>query len=247
MTQEWWRLDAGCATLSSDGLNGCVQLNSARPGLTWEAEAGPRLSFELPDAPANFAEEGRFSAYVRGHDLVAAYEETPDRALRVLAYWHVLEQSAGQGCDLRLSVQTSRLDANPALLAFSEFPPCPAWLLQPGLIDDELPTDLHFALVDSNTMQKWLPRQTAGGVLLRPEQADSSWLHLIHPADFCHLHLNATAAGLRVSATLFGDFLEKGVILRARLRLLRLPRLDDETHALAAFRSFLQTELPLTT
>jgi hypothetical protein len=46
---------------------------------------------------------------------------------------------------------------------------------------------------------------------------------------------------------LFSERLEKGVILRARVRGVVLERADDVRHAAAMFNEFLHAELPLTT
>ena len=51
----------------------------------------------------------------------------------------------------------------------------------------------------------------------------------------------------RLRHELFGQVLEKGVILRARIRGQFVPRADDQKAGAAAFAMFLATALPLTT
>jgi hypothetical protein len=70
---------------------------------------------------------------------------------------------------------------------------------------------------------------------------------MVHPADARRDRLTRDVAGLRLIHHLFADELEKGVILRARLRGALLPRADDQRLALDAYRGLLDARLPLTT
>jgi len=88
-----------------------------------------------------------------------------------------------------------------------------------------------------------------GALLARPPQASFSYLELIHPADFSAVEVTGDGAEPPTFASrfhLFDDHLEKGVIRRARLRAVVLPRADDIAMATACYHSFLQSAIPLT-
>jgi hypothetical protein len=69
----------------------------------------------------------------------------------------------------------------------------------------------------------------------RPPGADVSYVEMCHPHDGIGLDLQGATARFR----LFGHDLEKGVILRGRLRGLVLPRADDEPAARRHYELFL--------
>ena len=71
-----------------------------------------------------------------------------------------------------------------------------------------------------------------------------SYSQLVHPDDPCRTASTATLQGLHVTQRLFDRFLEKGVILRARVRgafALSAANVD------AIFAEFAESPLPLTT
>jgi hypothetical protein len=74
-----------------------------------------------------------------------------------------------------------------------------------------------------------------------------SYLETMPATDFRKLAVRCDAAGWRTEWHLFGDFLEKGVIRRARLHTAFLPRENDVARALEACAAIEQRALPLTT
>jgi hypothetical protein len=226
-----WRLEADRACVSQDGLSGEVRLarpargisalsfGQALPGLRLLGVAGADLGDSDSPIPAD--------AYERGGDLVLTYAETAMRPLRVEIYWRVLTDevlpAAAAGFDLQVSAQTSLLDADSALWSESRVPA------------------QHVARLSDAAADCWL---------FRGADSRYSYAEMIHPADDrgCLLSRGANAAdGWLLRRSLFGERLEKGVILRARLRGLLLPRHDDEQAAIAACESFVASQLPLTT
>lgn len=223
-----WRLENERAIISQGPLGGEVRL--ARPAL------GISLTF-LPSRPgwrllgvagADLCEENAAppaEAYERGGDLVLTYAETAARPLRVQIYWRVLEDlpAGAAGFDLQVSVQTGLLDADSALWSETSAPA------------------LHAARLADAAADCWL---------FRGADSQHSYAEMIHPADDrgCSLSRGENAAdGWLLRHRLFGERLEKGVIMRARLRGLLLPRQDDEKAANVACETFVAEQLPLTT
>ena len=76
-----------------------------------------------------------------------------------------------------------------------------------------------------------------------------SYAELVHPADFRQSTLAAresSSADVRLAHRLFHRRLEKGVILRSRLRGVFLPREHDMELAAAEYRRFAASEPPPT-
>lgn len=190
-------------------------------GLNMLGVAGLEPSDEVATPPAD--------CYERGTDLVLTYAETSTRPLRVQVYWRVHSAdrlpAGAAGIDLQVSVQTSLLDADSALWAASTVPA------------------RHVARLAgcAGNADCWLFRWPA---------AEMSYAEMIHPADDrgCVLSREDESQDRwLLRRRLFGERLEKGVILRARLRGVLLPRQDDERLAAAACEAFVTEAPPLTT
>ena len=90
-----------------------------------------------------------------------------------------------------------------------------------------------------------LPRLRDAGA---PRGAAWSYVQIVHPVDHAHpCSTTATPAGLQLRARLFGRYLEKGVIMRARVRGADRRSRRDEAAATALYNDFLHAPLPLTT
>jgi hypothetical protein len=75
-----------------------------------------------------------------------------------------------------------------------------------------------------------------------------SYVEIVPRSDFCELSVACDAAGrFTTEWSLFGEFLEKGVIRRAQVVSAFLPRERDEERAAAYCRSLETRPLPLTT
>ena len=76
-----------------------------------------------------------------------------------------------------------------------------------------------------------------------------SYIELIHPQDFLSVEVAylKEESQFAINRCLFDCNLEKGVIVRARLQGLCVPRENDEELLRDAYREFLQRDLPLTT
>lgn len=183
-------------------------------------------------------------AYSRQDDLVATYAQTAARPVRPQVYWRGLPAIANGrlgGCELIVSAQTSLLGASPAIS-----------------VESSVPATETLKLVNEQS-GRFEPIDPApscevgagpGAFLFRPIGGEWSYLELIYPSDFAQATLTCEAAPsrvLRLASSLFPESLEKGVIRRGRIRGLFLSRSGDEAAALAAYREFLDSPLPLTT
>jgi hypothetical protein len=85
-------------------------------------------------------------------------------------------------------------------------------------------------------------------VLYRLLHNDFSYVEIMRATDHRGIAFRPTPAGkLRAEWELFADFLEKGVIRRARVHGALLPRENDIELALECCRAIEQSPLPLTT
>ena len=89
--------------------------------------------------------------------------------------------------------------------------------------------------------------ESTGCVLVR--LGEMSYIELIHPQDFLALQVvrSEETAEFAINRTIFDCPLEKGVIMRARLRGLCVPQAEDVALLWDAYQRFIHDALPLTT
>jgi hypothetical protein len=258
MTASWWQLDGNVAQLAdstcsatidvahpADGLRLCLKSKSA-------ASEIQVLSFTFGERP--LFDASRIDAYVRGSDLVATYDETPPHHVRTQAYWRRIEPAEFCadhavriviGFELILSVNTSLLDSDPQATIGSVVSPIADVFELRSSNDRNLIVTKAKAPANSNL-------QTGGstdGFIARLAHEHLSYVELLHPADFgtsTATVADGTTPCLQIAHHLFRQRLEKGVILRARVRGGLVEQSHDEAIAAAAFRQFAATEPPLT-
>ncbi|HVA48513.1 MAG TPA: hypothetical protein VNH11_19265 [Pirellulales bacterium] len=219
-----WQLNAARGNLQCGDLRASLDARTPARGLF-----DVRLTDRLPEG-CGFLGVGIDAAapdtladlYHRGGDLIARYRQSLQRGFAAEVYWRAGLLHVGGGrfpyCDLLVSVETQLLDSHPLLVA-----------------------------------QTWLPLAAGRDVLqgkdycvARLADAAVSYIELCHPADALGQALQPYASGLRLTTRLFGLPLEKGVILRSRLRGLFVSRADDELVARAALADFASLPPPLT-
>lgn len=199
--------------------------------------------------------------YSRGGDVVATYLPSKLRNVRIQIYWRVqvLPWVSNHCCviDLQVSAQTDLLDSIPLVATRSTVP------------SGEAISPLANAAVTNEGISS--ERAVLGAaehcVILRPHASQFSYVEMIHPDDVAERNAKDIAGNSRKSQIgpgptdvpgmstacrtiehrLFTGHLEKGVILRGRLRGVIAPRADDLAIAKMAFESFLRDPLPLTT
>ncbi|HEX2476659.1 MAG TPA: hypothetical protein VHK01_18040 [Lacipirellulaceae bacterium] len=184
-------------------------------------------------------------AYVRGADLVATYKPTNDWPFSPQIYWRIdranaAEQIASQS--LLISVQTHLLETWPRISIESHLNSDEVLVLSPrsdsGAISRPLDRGDHV----------FHPSTSMGCIVRRLAGLDFSYVEIMSPSDYRELRINWSADGAsHADWLLFADFLEKGVIWRARLQSVLVPRENDIEHAISCCRADEQRPLPLTT
>ena len=185
-------------------------------------------------------------AYVRGSDLVAGYQPTADWPFSPQIDWRAdVDQATTSSCaalSLYISVQTQLLDTWPDVN------------VQSHLEADEV----LYAAPDTRAFQRakqllpgehiFSPATTASCIVHRFADGKTSYAEIMPASDFREVTVRYDAAGVcHTNWHLFADFLEKGVIWRARLHALLLPRENDIERAMAFCSTLDQRPLPLTT
>ncbi len=188
-------------------------------------------------------------SYMRGTDLVVAYEEPGKWPVRVDGVWRATASAADDAflaaMDLIVSVRTHLLDARPDV-AVQSIVPSGAVIRLP--ISDK--TAAEPLSVTTTGAALIVPEGGAGCLLFRLPGADLSYAEMIHPADFQQDDLRGASPGngtLRLTHRLFCTSLEKGVILRARVRGVFLRRRDDARVATRCYAEFAAAAPPLST
>ncbi|NUQ61401.1 MAG: hypothetical protein HUU20_02865 [Pirellulales bacterium] len=185
-------------------------------------------------------------AYVRANQLVLAYSASEAWPIQLDARWIARTGLAGEPVatwDLIVSVHTDLLDSRPELGVVSTLG-CSAGL---RLLD----AAGRFAELDLPTEQTAVigPAGGPGCVLFRFPKGQFSYAEMVHPADFHHdevltLKSNESCTA-KISHRLFVESLEKGVVLRARIRGVVLPRDADCRLAADAYWAFAAADPPL--
>lgn len=243
-----WHLDDDNAELQHGSL--ACRINVVRPadGLRLDSQslfAGANLlGVEIPPPEAG-TKAPPIDKHVRGSDLILAYRPTADWPVHLDVLWRALSLSQEgltlSAVELQVSVRTDLLDSRPELGVRSA-----------------LSADRVLRLADAGA-SRFKPLSLDGSPVLGPangpcclifrqQDADMSYVEMVHPADFCRGELIGGAGRdrqVQVRHHLFPQSLEKGVILRARVRGLFCPRDADEAIATEAYRSFAAAAPPL--
>ncbi len=219
-----WSLQSPSAQLNHSALSGWIDVSQPQAGLRKIAVQGVRFdghALAVSRAtdhqwPLRLAE-----AYVRGGDLVAAYEPAAVWPYAPHIYWRAMNVEtdiASLGAlSLLVSVQTHLLDTCPRVAVTTELPA------------DEL-------------------IQIGGCIVWRFPGSAISYAEMMLPSDYCAVKIEPEVRGKhRVNWELFAEFLEKGVIRKARLNAVLLPRQHDIALATACYAEFAAQPLPLTT
>ena len=188
-------------------------------------------------------------AYVRGPDLVASYVGDANWPYSPQVYWSVALQEPDREPDseivaslaLVVSIQTDRLDTHPRIDVRSSLRADEVLLV--SVVGDDLLVDSHV-----EGIQGIDPRTSACGILWRLPGGELSYTEVMPTSDFRRLSVDRAASGQFQSHwELFAEFLEKGVIRRARLQSLFLPRENDVQLTAEACQAIEKRPLPLTT
>ena len=251
---ELWNWQPPIGVLQCGPLAGRVDVARPQRGLHQLQLAGQSLGGQLlgvtwegvpDDRPSQVAD-----AYLRAGDLVAAYQPQADWPYAPRIYWRTepprSDDAALASLVLWVSVETDRLNTHPTARVES------------ALAADEL---LGLNLTDDTdvSVQPLAEREQCSRVsvdsaclLWRLPGGRVSCAQFARTGDAQQLRVRPQSSdGNALSRfvcqwELFADFLEKGVIRRACLQSVLVPREDDVARATACWRAFQSRPLPLT-
>jgi hypothetical protein len=184
-------------------------------------------------------------AYIRGSDLVASYRPTSDWPYSPQLYWQANTLSSVEGLQLSLSllvsVQTHLLDTWPRIHIASQVPSAEA-------VRISISESGQAEIVPIEREERILPAGFSCGIVRRLTIAPLSYIEIMASSDFRELGFAPSASDESIAEWhLFADFLEKGVIRRARVHAALLSRKNDVELAVECCRAIEKCPLPLTT
>lgn len=243
-----WEFDPPLGRLQAGPWS--AEVDVARPQLGWHRLAWNAALLEgqllgLAPDPQHRWPSPLADAYRRGDDLVASYWPTDPWPYAAEIYWSAdatPPDATLAAAALLVSIQTDLLDALPRLALETRLPA--EEVLQISVNDRDQPqvTELHEGRqrIAPHGMMCCLVRRLPGSAL--------SVAEVMLTRDFREV-IVAHQPGDTTSTRwqLFAEFLEKGVIRRARCHVAFLPREQDIGLATAVCRAFERRPLPLTT
>jgi hypothetical protein len=244
-SQVEWRIEGEAGLLSCGPLQGRVEADGMGVRLlvaTWRGMPsdafGAMITAGPGPRPAVIELKER---YVRGCDFVATYAKSADFPVAPQFYWRAGFHEAFSAVQIQmiLSVQTDLLDSHPEASVNS-------FAIESRLFHSQrLASDAFREVHDSSSCEETVSREHL--FVFRNEFLDLSYAQIVHPSDFvaAQVQLNGSRPPL-VSATLFPDSLEKGVIRRARISGWFLPADNDLQAAVELAKQFVDEPLPLT-
>jgi hypothetical protein len=244
---SFWTLFRQAAAKENCELKALVNLDRPDEGVVAANNAAPGRDFRLLSISATDA--GNWPAklvdsYSRGNDLVTSYAGTDGWPFSPQIYW------TGESIDvagvalhtlsIMLSIQTDLLDTHPKIVVRSSLPTDE--VLRVSVAGDELLVDSH---ADGELHIN--PQATACCQLWRLPGGELSYAEIMPRSDFRQLSVERNDHMATSRWELFSEFLEKGVIRRARLQAMFLPREDDVQLAAECCQAIERQPLPLTT
>jgi len=247
MTTSAWQLEKNRARYQREPWSACVDL--LRPGMGLHelgnsltpVRGASLLGVEFPSGAA--PEPDRLlEKHSRGADLLVAYGPTPRWPVRVDLSWRAMEPDRFVAAvELWVSVRTELLESHRGLAVRSAGPAVEVLRLADA-------GATRFVPVTPEPSSALGPGDGPGCLLFRMSEPSLSYVEVIHPADF---HRDELSAGrdaqsvVQLHHRLFPQGLEKGVILRARVRGGFCRRQEDEIAAAEAYRALAAADPPL--
>jgi hypothetical protein len=258
-----WLLDAPHATLRSRALRG--ELDVSRPELgvsrltiNQQACAGSLFGVvrcaadRIGQSAVDDVELGQLPSqeladmYVRGNDLVAAYQPTEAWPYATQLYWQVSDASCApallSSVSLLVSLQTHLLDTWPRMCIDTHLE-----AVEIAHVDcaSPLANAIGMLPLGTNTIRS---DTEACCILYRLAGMPISYAEMMPGSDMRSVTISRANDGTCHSRwELFAEFLEKGVIRRGRMHSIFVPRDDDIGLARAACNELQRRPLPLTT
>ena len=235
MTAPTWNMLPSAASASHERFS--LQVNPATPhqplvicdtttGALWPAiaiEPHPVHQFQIEEA------------YVREQDLIVRYAQSAADMFALQFQWRLIShpEPSAVGVELWVSIQTSYLDTAPSLVLTSDLPGNHRRILTHG--------DLVTGDDPGST-----PASGTGGIIAEAGSSGPACAWFIEPRDLSQFHLLSNPDAPRQQGKLFGAFLEKGVIRRARMQLLMMEQSPTPQQLSDLYQSFASSPLPLT-
>ncbi len=165
-------------------------------------------------------------AYIRQNDLIVRYEQSGSDLFTVQLNWRRLDCDIPDALafEVWISVQTSLLDTHPEIEVRSRTPDA-SW---------------HALSLDDLSVEK--SSSTAIGLV---KKSGVTAMIMIEPSD-AHQAQRIVDRSDDFAFRLLGDFMEKGVIRRVRLRFLAVSTELSRSKIVKQFRAFMDSPLPLT-
>lgn len=245
-----WVLEDYCALLRENSLAGRIDVVHPDLGLqnvqVNECSLhGQLLNVQRGSDGPNSWPLAVAETYVRGDDLIATYRPVEDWPYSPQIYWRTGALDRAEGLfgslSLLVSVQTHLLDTHPKIDVLSRL--ATTEILQIAADPDtSIPAR-------SITEDCEIPSSMGVcGLVRRLKDVPISYAEFMPASDFQLVRVERDAQGFcSIRWTLFADFLEKGVIRKARLQGAFLPRENDLQLAAACCSLLKHDSLPLTT
>ncbi len=219
MSGSIWRVDHPVAHLCQGDLQATVNVLTPQCGLEQLRIAGTPLPGST-ERVVFAADQTGVSAelnevYVRGADLIAVYTQTKGQPFRASVYWRTVstadDRTAHAAVDVMVSLETHLLESRPAVTIEATLP------AREVLALDGRPVERAVAFSLAPPCHGGANRPQ--GFLIRLAGVDQSLALLVRPEDACEVTAQWDAQGcVHIAHRLLCDPLEKGVILRARVR-----------------------------
>lgn len=247
-SESLWQLSGFAAQLQAASLVARIDLQSPAlglKGLTWKSAPliGSVLGIDLSQSSKIHGKSigALVDGFARGSDLVAKYPETQSQPFTLEVYWRVAATESDQvQIDAIVSLQTSLLECYPTVQTITSLAAQEAWFVPSSGSKARL-------LAHEVSPEQTTSSDEFAGVVLRSADRSWSYLEMTHPEDLGTWQADCEESGKwRLQRLLGGEFQEKGVIRRLRVRGVFLPQEEDIEIASRLLREFASSPSPLT-
>jgi hypothetical protein len=238
-----WNLDQARADFRSHEWQGSLELTTPESGISIlapnkkEVAGILSVSFPKPSLPL------RQDCYIRQSDLIVVYPPREMRKFHLQLDYRILNATSETLLiEIWISVQTYLLDNHPVVSLISPF-------FSNELTTNQTDADGTIGLCESG--RKFEPAKIATvvpkiAVVAGPVSPDLFMAMLNHPRDQFDTTWSRSESHPHLEAKLFGHFMEKGVIRRARMRCLMSAQPFSQGLLQEAYDAFVKSPLPLT-
>ncbi len=184
--------------------------------------------------------------YVREQDLIAHYLQSPDDNYAFQLDWQLLpvRRPFVGGVELWISIQTNFLDTEPLLEVSCLSPDAQPWEMYSH---QNLTVQDHSGSADvASPATSPAAVHPAAMVCNAKPGTNCTGLWMIEATDQENSQLSSAPVAAELRVKLFGHFMEKGVIRRARMRFLLSEANVGKAEIAAAYTEFIASPLPLT-